>query len=102
MGKDAPVLPSRSTSRDEDSRPLSRLRLEFVWPATKPDARAMEAGPPGWLEDGPREMLAASLGEATRVVVELGSWLGLSTRFIADRAPKACVIAVDHWEGSPE
>jgi hypothetical protein len=32
----------------------------------------------------------------------LGSWLGLSTRFIASRAPRATVIAIDHWQGSPE
>ena len=33
-----------------------------------------------------------------KVVVELGSWLGLSTRFIASHLPKDGVLyAVDHW-----
>ncbi|HEV3339133.1 MAG TPA: class I SAM-dependent methyltransferase [Pirellulales bacterium] len=35
-------------------------------------------------------------------LVELGSWLGLSTRFIADRAPNAVIVAVNHWRGSAE
>jgi hypothetical protein len=47
-------------------------------------------------------MLARFLSNRTKLVVELGSWLGLSTRFIAGRAPRATVIAIDHWQGSPE
>jgi hypothetical protein len=39
---------------------------------------------------------------ATRLVVELGAWLGLSTRFLADHAPNATVVSIDHWLGSPE
>jgi predicted O-methyltransferase YrrM len=38
-----------------------------------------------------------------QVVVEIGSWLGKSTRHIATLLPKGGkVYAVDHWEGSPE
>ena len=48
------------------------------------------------------ELLAKGLSDETRLVVEVGSWVGLSTRFIADRAPNAVVIAIDHWCGSPE
>ena len=33
----------------------------------------------------------------TRCVLELGSWLGKSTRFIAERAPNAYLFAVDLW-----
>ena len=36
------------------------------------------------------------------MVVELGSWLGLSARFFLDIAPNAMVICVDHWQGSLE
>jgi hypothetical protein len=56
----------------------------------------------GWLHDGVRAALAANLSARTRLVIELGSWLGLSTRFIAGRAPQAAIIAIDHWRGSPE
>jgi hypothetical protein len=47
-------------------------------------------------------MLTRSLSPSTRLVVELGAWLGLSTRFLADAAPAATVVSVDHWKGSPE
>ena len=37
------------------------------------------------------------------VVIELGSWLGKSTRHIASTLPEDGVVyAVDHWQGSPE
>jgi len=42
---------------------------------------------------------ASQRGEI-HTVIELGSWLGKSTRFFADLAD--LVIAIDHWEGSPE
>ena len=37
-----------------------------------------------------------------KVVIEVGSWLGLSTRHIAKTLPENGVVyAVDHWLGSP-
>lgn len=33
--------------------------------------------------------------------VEIGSWLGASTRFLAGRTG-GCVVAIDHWRGSDE
>jgi hypothetical protein len=79
---------------------LEKLAAAHPWPIEKPSV------PPnrqhGWLMPGTKKALQAALSANTRVVVELGSWLGLSTRFIADHAPNAVVIAVDHWKGSPE
>jgi hypothetical protein len=71
------------------------------WPAERP---AITEAPalPGWMCEGVRELIARDLSPETRLVVELGSWVGLSTRFIADCAPNATVIAIDHWRGSPE
>ena len=57
---------------------------------------------PNWLFPGTRELLSRSISKSTRLIVELGSWTGRSTRFLADLAPQATVIAIDHWEGSPE
>ena len=34
------------------------------------------------------------------IVIEIGSWLGRSTRFLAERCK--LVIAIDHWQGSAE
>lgn len=71
------------------------------FPGIKPTVGAAE-GPDGWLAPENRTVLARFLSETTRHVVELGSWRGLSTRFIADRAPKATVYAIDTWLGASE
>src|SRR5271155_2569508 len=71
------------------------------WPNERPIVQEPPAVP-GWLGDGARELLERSLSPETGLVLELGGWVGLSTRFIADLAPNATVITVDHWCGSPE
>lgn len=83
---------------DDDS--LARLRARFPWPSRCPPL------PPdpmhGWFGDGNRRLLSDRLSGRTKLVVELGSWLGLSTRWIANMASNASVIAIDHWLGSSE
>ncbi|MGK5594615.1 MAG: class I SAM-dependent methyltransferase [Parachlamydiaceae bacterium] len=40
---------------------------------------------------------------AVKSVIEVGSWLGYSTRFIASEiAEDGVVYAIDHWRGSPD
>lgn len=80
---------------------LHRLAEVNPWPAQRPEDAA-PGQEKGWLGAGTEIMLTRSLSPSTRLVVELGAWLGLSTRFIADAAPAATVISVDHWQGSPE
>lgn len=75
---------------------LARVR---PWPAQPP---AVAPNAHGWLHTSTKELLASVLNDQTRLVLELGAWLGQSTRFIADRAPGAVILAVDHWQGSPE
>lgn len=82
-------------------RGLIQLATKYQWPDRKPMV-PIPLEETGWLADGPREALAEFLGPHTQVVVELGSWLGMSTRFIAEHAPAARVVAIDHWKGSPE
>ena len=80
---------------------LKKLAAMCPWPADRPRV----AEPPrvsGRVGDGARELLARELSAETRVAVEIGCWVGLSTRFIADHAPSAAVIAIDHWCGNPE
>lgn len=96
-------LASRWRLRDADPREnssLDQFAADYAWPSRCPTVAAMESH--GWLSDSTRELLASVLGDETTLIVELGSWLGLSTRFIADCAPNATVIAVDHWLGSAE
>ena len=61
----------------------------------------MTYNPQGWYRNGPSmEWLIRRAN--VKVVIEVGSWLGLSTRHIARTIPEDGVVyAVDHWEGSP-
>lgn len=76
---------------------LDVLRLRYPWPAKKPP---FKFDGHGWLADKTRAMLARYLSRKTVIILELGSWLGCSARFMASRAPNATVICIDHWKGS--
>jgi hypothetical protein len=97
-----PDAAGRLGSHSESSTAMQRLIEKFPWPAERPDCGAIPEAVRGWLEDGPRQMLAGELSPETHLVIEIGSWLGMSARYIADLAPNALVIAIDHWKGSPE
>jgi hypothetical protein len=85
----------------ESTKALRRLAETSPWLKQQPEDAA-PGQEQGWLDAGTDVMLTRALSPATRLVVELGAWLGLSTRFIADHAPGAMVVSVDHWKGSPE
>lgn len=54
----------------------------------------------GWFYEAHRTVLRHVLTEHTKVVVELGSWLGNSTEFIAKHAPNAIIFAVDLFDNN--
>ncbi len=58
----------------------------------------------GWFDDGKARTLARLIRtHGVETVVEIGSFLGKSTRFIAETLPEGgTVIAVDHWRGNLE
>ena len=64
------------------------------FPAQEPGVRA---NPHGWFFPAHRVVMANLMSSDTACVLELGSWLGKSTRFIAERAPNAFVFAADLW-----
>jgi len=75
------------------------LRSHCHFPAVEP---AVPASDHGWFGPEHVELLTPFLNPDLKVVLEVGSWLGKSTRWIADHAPSAQVIAIDTWHGSPE
>ncbi len=97
-----PERPADAPEAQAPAPPEEHRRIfeAHPWPRVRPNAPPPSH--PGWLEDGAREMLARTLSGRTRLVVELGAWVGLSTRHIADLAPNATVITIDHWRGGPE
>ena len=58
----------------------------------------------GWMLDSNRVGLEKLIHtRRVKIVVEVGSWLGTSTRHIASNLPEGGVVyAIDHWLGSPE
>ena len=54
---------------------------------------------PGWMSEDELAFLAARAQTCQRVI-EVGSWLGRSTRALADHCP-GTVWAVDDWRGDP-
>src|SRR5262249_51795368 len=91
--------PAPSVSSEE--RSLAKLSHDYPWPSAKPNV-PIPTDKLGWFKESPRALMRRELTGETRLVVELGAWLGLSTRFIADLAPQAKVITIDHWQGSRE
>jgi hypothetical protein len=70
-------------------------------PAPYDSVDLMPYNPQGWYSNGPSMEWLLKRTRA-KVVIEVGSWLGLSTRHIAKTIPKDGVVyAVDHWLGSP-
>jgi hypothetical protein len=93
---------NESIQHDEAALNAGKLALSrrHRWPDRRPEITVPAED--GWLYPAVRKMLRDQITPQTRVIVELGSWTGLSTRFLADCAPQATVIAIDHWKGSPE
>lgn len=85
---------------DEADPAVREFMARHPWPAEKPGVPP----PPirNWLFPSTREVLEKTVPPDARVIVELGSFTGRSTRFLADHAATAIVIAVDHWRGSSD
>lgn len=69
------------------------------WPDKIPD---LPFDGQGWCMQHSLDLFDKYLNPQTAVVVELGAWLGLSTRHILSRAKNAQVFTIDTWKGSAE
>lgn len=71
----------------------------FGYPENKPNV------PPtnhGWLCSDTKALLMAACARKPETILEIGSWVGRSAKFLAMLCPEARIICVDTWEGSPE
>ena len=80
-----------------DKPGIKGLREFFSFPPTRP---GVAPNPMGWFDNRNAEVLKRYMSDKTAFVVEIGSYFGLSTRFICDNAPNATVVAIDTWLGS--
>ena len=95
-----PTKPDSGLAAMPVAAEIQELASQHPWPQVCPE---LPVDPnDGWLYPSTRSMLQDALSPQTQIIVELGCWTGLSTRFLIDSAPHATVIAVDHWRGSPE
>jgi len=70
-------------------------------PAPYDTVEVLPFNPQGWYINGPSMEWLIRRGNV-KVIIEVGSWLGLSTRHLAKTIPEDGVVyAVDHWQGSP-
>ena len=74
---------------------ISELKKRYPWPESKPDLPFDNHGWFGWFH---KAMMDVVLPSDANVIIEMGSWLGLSTRFMLSQTP-ATIIAIDHWKG---
>ena len=87
-----------------DCNGLETLKARYPWPKTRPDVPRdyPDQYPDGWCCGQNVAMLQRLLGDRTRLIVELGSWLGRSAVVCLQAAPNATLICIDHWRGSAE
>jgi hypothetical protein len=79
---------------------LALLRMKYPWPAARPDKPVDFCEV--WFDERHRRALRPLLRPDARLVIELGSWMGRSATWFAAACPRATVVCVDHWRGSPE
>jgi hypothetical protein len=78
---------------------INDFKLKYPWPDAIPEVKVDGHGWFGWCH---QEVLDHLLGSDVKLILELGSWLGKSTRWFCRKCPQATIITVDHWLGTPE
>jgi len=79
--------------------PIAVLKTLFPWPEERPDVPLRRER---WFNTRKQVLLRRVVSRDSKLVVELGSWVGDSTQWFLTHCPKAVVIAVDTWLGSCE
>lgn len=78
---------------------MKHLNIEIGFPKERPE---VEYDPDGWLcNDTSKNLLRAINKTKPKVIVEIGSWLGKSSRFLCQNS-EATVYCLDTWKGSAE
>jgi hypothetical protein len=88
---------------------IETLRERYPWPASRPTVKIVHPEIEGWFAGANRKMLGAlidqrgELAAGPIIILELGSFRGLSSKFLAERSMGGdTLICVDHWLGSEE
>lgn len=52
----------------------------------------------GWFLPTHNRVFSALIKPETRIIVEIGSWYGSSTKWLAEHAPQCTIFAIDTWD----
>lgn len=72
---------------------------ETKWPQKRP---SIPEKMHGWFTDQNAAMLSRYVNCGTRCIVEIGSWYGMSAKWLCEAAPAAQIYCIDPWEPYPE
>jgi Methyltransferase domain len=56
----------------------------------------------GWFGTENEQILSRLITNDTKIIVEMGTWLGQSALWMARKAPQAYIVCIDTWLGSVE
>lgn len=90
----APIIPAALISAVRD---LSKSRRGIGLPAERP---AHDPFYHGWFFPAHKVVLKELLNEDTKLIIELGCWLGKSLFFMAQCAPNAVLLTIDLWDNT--
>lgn len=76
---------------------MDKIKTKFFFPKDKPNYPEKLTG---WLADGNQLLLKKYVSSDMKIIIEFGSWLGLSADYILRHANSKCkLICVDMWQG---
>lgn len=78
--------------------PIERLKACFPWPGYH--WVRLEDEVHGWFKDENHKVLLEHFKREPKTIVEVGSWMGLSAKWIVEQNPNATLICIDTWLGS--
>lgn len=79
---------------------LAELSADNPYP-NRPQKQINLSKYPKWFDHRHEAFLPRFAGGQTKLIVELGSWVGHSTRWWCMNTP-AKIVCIDHWKGSAE
>lgn len=81
---------------------MIKLQEQYPWPKEKPNG--VDSVDHGFFHNPDKvKALQSVIKPEYQVLLEIGAWLGQSTRILLEAAnPQATVISIDHWKGSAE
>lgn len=79
---------------------ITSLKSDFNFPSNKPNVDLSVY--PKWFNSRHDEFFRQLISIDTSIIVELGSWVGFSTRWFANNTECDNIVCIDTWQGSAE